>query len=51
MGLEEVTRATTYTKSAAHRPSSHMTLMEKVLRGSKCLNKTGSQIPSDLACC
>jgi hypothetical protein len=32
MGLGEATRATTYTKDAAHRPPSHMTLMGKVLR-------------------
>jgi hypothetical protein len=50
MGLGKATRATTYTKSAAYRPSSHMTLMEKVLRMSKHPNESGSQIPGDLAC-
>jgi hypothetical protein len=50
MELGEATRTTTYIKSAVHRPPSHMTLMGKVLRKSKCLNKAGSQIPGDLAC-
>jgi hypothetical protein len=50
MGLREATRATTYTKSAAHRPPSHMTLMEKMLYGSKHPNEVGNQIPGDLAC-
>jgi hypothetical protein len=35
MGLGEVTRTGIYTKSAAHRPPSHMTLMGKVRHGSK----------------
>jgi hypothetical protein len=50
MGLGEVTRATIYTKDAAHRPPSHMTLMGKVMRMNKCLNGAGSQIPGDPAC-
>jgi hypothetical protein len=50
MGLGEVTRTTIYTKGAAHRPPSHMTLMEKVLRGSECPNEAGNQIPGDPAC-
>jgi hypothetical protein len=50
MGLGEATRATTYTKSTAHRPSSHMTLIEKVLHRNEHSNKVGSQIPGDLAC-
>jgi hypothetical protein len=50
MGLGEVKGTTIYIKGAAHRPSSHMTLMEKVLHGSKRLNEAGNQIPSDPAC-
>jgi hypothetical protein len=50
MGLGEATRATTYTKSAVHRPPSHMTLMGKVLCGSKRPNEVGNQIPNDPAC-
>jgi hypothetical protein len=50
MGLGEVTRATIYTKSAVHRPPSHMTLMRKVLRGSERSNEAGNQIPGDPAC-
>jgi hypothetical protein len=50
MELGEVTRATTYTKDVAHRPPSHMTLMGKVLRGSKRSKRSGNQIPGDPAC-
>jgi hypothetical protein len=35
MGLGEATRSGIYTKGAAHRPPSHMTLMEKVM----CVNE------------
>jgi hypothetical protein len=50
MELGEATRTGIYTKSAAHRPPSHMTLMGKVQRGSERSNEAGSQIPSDPAC-
>jgi hypothetical protein len=50
MGLGEVTRTGIYTKSAAHRPPSHMTLMGKVQCGSKCPKRSGNQIPGDPAC-
>jgi hypothetical protein len=50
MGLGEVIRITTYTKSAAHRLPSHMTLMGKVLHSSKHSNKADNQIPGDPAC-
>jgi hypothetical protein len=50
MGLGEAKGTTIYTRDAAHRPPSHMTLIEKVLRGSKCLNEVGNQIPGDPAC-
>jgi hypothetical protein len=50
MGLEEATRAGIYTKSAAHRPSSHMTLMGKVQHGSEHLKRLDNQIPGDPAC-
>jgi hypothetical protein len=50
MGLREATRATTYTTDAAHRPPSHMTLMEKVMHVNERPNESGSQIPGDPAC-
>jgi hypothetical protein len=50
MELGEAKRTTIYTRSAAHRPPSHMTLMGKVLYGSGCPNKAGNQILGDLAC-
>jgi hypothetical protein len=50
MGLEEVTRTSIYTKSAAHRPPSHMTLMGKVRCGSKHPKRSDNQIPGDPAC-
>jgi hypothetical protein len=50
MGLGEATRATTYTKSAAHRPPSHMTLIGKVMRVNQCPKRSGNQIPGDPAC-
>jgi hypothetical protein len=50
MGLEEAKRTSIYTRSAAHRPPSHMTLMGKVRRSSKCSKRLGNQIPGDLAC-
>jgi hypothetical protein len=50
MGLGEATRTSIYTKSAAHRPPSHMTLIEKVRRGSERSKRLGNQIPSDPAC-
>jgi hypothetical protein len=50
MGLGKAIRATIYTKDAAHRPLSHMTLMGKVLHVNECPNEAGSQIPGDLAC-
>jgi hypothetical protein len=39
MGLGEATRTTTYTKSAAHRPLSHMTLMGKVIACERAFKK------------
>jgi hypothetical protein len=50
MGLGEAERTTIYTKDAAHRPPSHMTLMEKVLHGQEHPKGAGNQIPSDPAC-
>jgi hypothetical protein len=50
MGLGEAKKTTIYTKGAVHRPSSHMTLMEKVQCGSECSKQAGNQIPGDLAC-
>jgi hypothetical protein len=50
MGLGEATRLGIYTKSAAHRPPSHMTLIGKVRCGSGCLERSGSQIPDDPTC-
>jgi hypothetical protein len=50
MGLGEATRTGIYTKDAAHRPPSHMTLMGKVMRMNKHLKRLGSQIPGDPAC-
>jgi hypothetical protein len=50
MGLGEATRTTIYTKEAAHRPPSHMTLMGKVRRGSERPKQAGNQIPGDPAC-
>jgi hypothetical protein len=50
MELGKAKRTTIYTKEAAHRPSNHMTLMEKVLCISKHPKQAGNQIPSDPAC-
>jgi hypothetical protein len=50
MGLGKATRTSIYIKGAAHRPLSHMTLMEKVRRGSKHLKELGNQILGDLSC-
>jgi hypothetical protein len=50
MGLGEATRSGFYTKSAAHRPPSHMTLMGKVRCGSERLKRSGNQIPDDPSC-
>jgi hypothetical protein len=50
MELGEATRTGIYTKDAAHRPSSHMTLMGKVLHVNKHSKRSGNQIPSDPAC-
>jgi hypothetical protein len=50
MGLGEATRLGIYTKSAAHRPPSHMTLMEKVRCDSERLKRSGNQIPNDPTC-
>jgi hypothetical protein len=50
MGLGEATRLGIYTKSAAHRPPSHMTLMGRVRCGSERLKRSGSQIPDDPTC-
>jgi hypothetical protein len=50
MGLGEATKTSIYTKNAAHRPPSHMTLMEKVQHGSERLKELSNQIPSDPAC-
>jgi hypothetical protein len=50
MGLGEATRAGIYTKNAVHRPPSHMTLMEKVMRMNKRPKRSGNQIPGDPAC-
>jgi hypothetical protein len=50
MGLGEATRVGIYTKDAAHRPPSHMTLIGKVLRMNEHPNGAGSQIPGDPAC-
>jgi hypothetical protein len=50
MGLREATRTSIYTKDAAHRPPSHMTLMEKVMCVNEHPKRSGNQIPSDPAC-
>jgi hypothetical protein len=50
MGLGEATRAGIYTKDTAHRPSSHMTLMGKVMCVNEHPKRSGSQIPGDPAC-
>jgi hypothetical protein len=50
MGLGEATRTGIYTKDAAHRPPSHMTLMGKVMRMNKHPKRLGNQIPGDPAC-
>jgi hypothetical protein len=50
MGLGEATRTGIYTKDAAHRPPSHMTLMGKVMRVNQCPKRSGNQIPGDPAC-
>jgi hypothetical protein len=50
MGLGEATGAGIYTKDAAHRPPSHMTLMGKVMRVNKRPKRSGNQIPGDPAC-
>jgi hypothetical protein len=50
MGLGEAKRTGIYTTDAAHRPSSHMTLMGKVMHVNECPNESGSQIPGNPAC-
>jgi hypothetical protein len=50
MGLGEATRSGIYTKDAAHRPPSHMTLMEKVMCMNEHPKRLGNQIPGDPAC-
>jgi hypothetical protein len=45
-----VKRTTIYTRDAAHRPSSHMTLIGKVLHSHEHSKKAGNQIPSDPTC-
>jgi hypothetical protein len=50
MGLEEAKRTSIYTRSTAHRPPSHMTLIGKVQHGSEHSKRSGNQIPGDLAC-
>jgi hypothetical protein len=50
MRLREATRATTYIKSAVHRPPSHMTLMGKMLHVSERPKRLGNQIPGDPTC-
>jgi hypothetical protein len=50
MGLGEATRSGIYTKSAAHRPPSHMTLVGKVRCGSGRLERLGNQISDDPTC-
>jgi hypothetical protein len=50
MGLGKAKGTTIYTKGAVHRPPSHMTLIEKVLRVSECLKQAGNQIPGDPTC-
>jgi hypothetical protein len=50
MGLGEATSSGIYTKSAAHRPPSHMTLMGKVMRVNERLKRSGNQIPDDPTC-
>jgi hypothetical protein len=50
MELGEAKGTTIYTRSAAHRLLSHITLMEKVLCSSECQNEVDNQISGDLAC-
>jgi hypothetical protein len=50
MGLGKVKRTTIYTRDAALRPPSHMTLIGKVLCSSEPSNEVDNQIPGDLAC-
>jgi hypothetical protein len=50
MGLGEAIRSGIYTKGAAHRPPSHMTLMGKVMCVNERLKRSGNQIPDDLTC-
>jgi hypothetical protein len=50
MGLGEATRSGIYTKGAAHRPPSHMTLMGKVMCVNERLRRSGNQIPDDPTC-
>jgi hypothetical protein len=50
MRLGEATRSGIYTKDAAHRPPSHMTLMGKVIRVNERPKRSGNQIPGDPAC-
>jgi hypothetical protein len=50
MGLGEATRSGIYTKGAAHRPPSHMTLMGMVMRVNERPKRSGNQIPGDPAC-
>jgi hypothetical protein len=50
MGLGEATRSGIYTKGAAHRPPSHMTLIGKVMHVNERLKGSGNQIPDDPTC-
>jgi hypothetical protein len=45
-----VKRTTIYTRDAAHRSPSHMTLMRKVLCSFEHSNEVGNQISGDPAC-
>jgi hypothetical protein len=45
MGLGEATRLGIYTKDAVHRPSSHMTLMGKVMRVNEHLTDWVTRYP------
>jgi hypothetical protein len=42
MGLKEAKGTTIYTRDTAHRPPSHMTLMEKMLYGNKRSKEAGN---------
>jgi hypothetical protein len=50
MELGEATRSGIYTKDAAHRPPSHMTVKGKVICVNERPKRLGNQIPSDPAC-